>query len=135
MIGRLLGFDYGKTKIGIAVGQTITNTARPLTTLRVKQQGPDWQRINDLIEEWQPQALVVGIPYAKDNPMAEIADLALGFARQMERRFHLQVHLVDERLSSREARNLISRKQKNIEALDAIAAQLILETWLSEQQS
>lgn len=134
MIGRLLGFDYGTAKIGIAVGQTITGTARPLTTLRTKQQGPDWQGISDLIEEWQPQALVVGIPYAEESPMAKIAHLALRFARQLEGRFHLQVHLVDERLSSREARNLIYQKHKQIETLDAIAAQLILETWLNEQQ-
>ncbi len=134
MIDRLLGFDYGTAKIGIAVGQTITGTASPLATLRFKQQRPDWHGISELIKEWRPQALVVGIPYDSEHPTTEIARLALRFARQLEGRFHLQVHLVDERLSSREARNLITRKLKKIETLDAIAAQLILETWLSEQK-
>ncbi len=134
MIDRFLGFDYGTAKIGIAVGQTITGTASPLTTLRFKQQRPDWHGISELIKEWRPQALVVGIPYDSERPTTEIARLALRFARQLEGRFHLQVHLVDERLSSREARNLITRKLKKIETLDSIAAQLILETWLSEQK-
>lgn len=102
-------------------------------TLRAKRQQPDWQGISDLIDEWQPEALVVGVPYDKENPEAEMARRALRFARQLEGRFHRPVHLVDERLTSREAHNLIGKRPKKIELLDAIAAQLILETWLSEQ--
>ncbi len=129
----LLGFDYGPAKIGVAVGQTMTGTASPLETLRAIQQNPDWDGITRLISAWEPQELVVGLPFNMDDTEAEPADKARRFARQLEGRYHLKVHLVDERLTSIEAKNRLPRKPKNIEELDAIAAQLILETWLSEQ--
>lgn len=128
----LLGFDYGPAKIGIAVGQTQTGTASPLTTFRAVQQRPDWDRIAAVIAEWRPDALVVGLPYNMDDTEADPAPRARRFARQLEGRFRLPVHLADERLTSREARNRLSRPPKRIEELDAMAAALILETWLSE---
>ncbi len=133
-MGTLLGFDYGTAKIGIAVGQTLTATASPLETLRAIQQRPDWDSIARIIESWAPEALVVGIPYNMDDSEAEVAPHAHRFARQLEGRYHLPIHLVDERLTSRAARDGLGRRPKNIEELDAIAAQLILETFLSEQQ-
>ncbi|MCP3868965.1 MAG: Holliday junction resolvase RuvX [Gammaproteobacteria bacterium] len=132
-MGTLLGFDYGTAKIGIAVGQTLTGTASPLQTLRTVKNQPDWERIGQLIETWQPEALVVGLPFELNDEEAEIAGRVKRFSRQLNGRFHLQVHLVDERLTSREARNRAGNQLKHIEQLDAIAAKLILETWLSEQ--
>jgi len=129
----LLGFDYGPAKIGVAVGQTLTATANPLTTLRAVQQKPNWVEISKLIASWQPDALVVGLPYNMDDTEAEVAVRARRFARQLEGRYHLPVHLVDERLTSLEAKSQLRRRPKKIEALDAIAAKLILETWLSER--
>lgn len=128
----LLGFDFGPKKIGIAVGQTLTRTATALTTLRAVNDKPNWDGISQLIEKWQPGALVVGLPYNMDNSEAELADRAKRFARQLEGRYQLPAHLVDERLTSQEARTRIAGRIKNIEQLDAIAAKLILETWLSE---
>ena len=130
----LLGFDYGTAKIGVAVGQTLTGTATPLETLRTVRNKPDWQGIERLIETWQPAALVVGLPFQMDNKEAEIADRAKRFSRQLSGRYGLQVHLVDERLTSREARNQAGKHIKSIERLDAIAATLILETWLSDRK-
>ncbi len=127
----LLGFDYGTAKIGVAVGQTVTGTATPLTTLRAVQQRPDWQRIGGLIETWKPSALVVGLPSDIDGSETEITDRAKRFARQLEGRYHLAVHMIDERLTSMEARQRLQRQPKNFEELDAIAAGLILETWFS----
>lgn len=132
-MGTLLGFDYGTAKIGIAVGQTLTATATPLTTLRAINQKPNWDAISRLIEEWRPEALVVGLPLNMDDSDAQVADRARRFARQLEGRYRLPVHMADERLTSMEARRHFDRRPKNIEALDAVAAQLILETWLSEQ--
>ncbi len=129
----LLGFDYGPAKIGIAVGQTLTGTATPLTTLRAVKQKPDWGRIEHLIREWDPQALVVGLPFNMDDTEADPAPGARRFARQLEGRFRLPVHLADERLTSLEAKRTLGCKPKKIEQLDAIAAKLILETWLCEQ--
>jgi len=130
----LLGFDYGTAKIGVAVGQTLTGTATPLETLRAVRNKPDWQNIERLIETWQPEALVVGLPFQMDDKEAENADRAKRFSRQLSGRFGLQVHLVDERLTSREACNQAGKHVKRIEQLDAIAATLILETWLSDRK-
>lgn len=129
----LLGFDFGPAKIGVAVGQTLTGSASPLETLRAIQQRPDWDGISRLIKTWEPDALVVGIPYNMDDSEAEPAPRARRFARQLEGRYHLPVHLVDERLTSIEARRDYLPNPKRIEELDAIAAKLILETWLHEQ--
>ncbi len=132
----LLGFDYGPRKIGVAVGQTITGSASPLTTIRSHGERPDWSRIEDLIREWRPKAAVVGLPFNMDDSETALAPRARRFARQLQGRFGLEVHLVDERLTSLEARRQLGRTSasaKAIEAIDAMAAKLILETWLCEQ--
>ncbi len=128
----LLGFDYGPAKIGVAVGQTLTGTATPLTTLRAVKQRPDWAAIGRLIENWKPDRLVVGLPLNMDDSDAPVAPGARRFARQLEGRYRLPVTLVDERLTSRGAREAVGGRPKRIEELDALAAKLILETWLSE---
>lgn len=130
----LLGFDFGPRKIGIAVGQTLTRSATPLETLRARKRRPDWDGIGRLIAEWQPQALVVGIPYQMDDKEVEWAPRVHRFMRQLHGRYRLPVHGVDERLTSLDARSRIGRKAVSREAVDAMAAKLILEIWLSEQQ-
>ena len=130
----LLGFDYGSHKIGVAVGQPLTGTATPLTTLQPVKNRPDWEAIARLIDEWRPDALVVGLPVKLDDTPSEMQDAARRFARQLEGRFHLPVHLADERLTSREAwSRLGGRAMKDITRIDAMAAKLILETWLCGQ--
>ncbi|KOR30571.1 Holliday junction resolvase [Achromatium sp. WMS3] len=129
----LFGFDFGPKKIGIAVGQTITGSASPLTTIRSKNNRPDWQRISELITNWTPEAFVVGIPYDLDDTEMDWAPQVYRFSRQLAGRFRLPVYQVDERLTSKEARNLMGRAATSLEAIDAVAAALILETWLSEQ--
>jgi len=124
----LLGFDYGEVRIGVAVGQTLTGTATPLETVTVSNGKPDWTRIDQIIAEWQPHALVVGDPLHMDGtsqPMTEAAD---AFAAALARRYKLPVYRADERLSSWEAK----ARLKDTRNLDPIAAQAILETWLSE---
>jgi len=131
--GTLLGFDFGPRKIGVAVGQEVTATAAPLTTLRCRDDKPDWPRIEALIKEWHPDAAVVGLPFNMDDTETEIAPLARRFARQIQGRFGLPVHLVDERLTTIEARRLLGPKATTREVVDAMAAKLLLETWLSER--
>jgi putative Holliday junction resolvase len=131
--GTLIGFDFGPRKIGVAIGQSITATAAPLTTLRSHDDRPDWPRIEALIREWQPEAAVVGLPYNMDDTETAIAPLARRFARQIQGRFGLPVHLVDERLTTLEARQILGRKATSREVVDAMAAKLLLETWLSER--
>jgi putative Holliday junction resolvase len=130
--GTLLGFDYGTRKIGVAVGQTVTGTATALETLHLVNHKPDWKRIQDLINEWQPQALVVGMPLDVDDSETDATQPALRFSRQLEGRFHLKVYLADERYSSFEARDRLGQNPRLMENYDAVAAKLILETWLNE---
>ena len=125
----LLAFDFGLKRIGVAVGQSQTSSASPLTTVAVRKQQPDWNAIADLVDTWSPDALVVGLPLNMDGSEQEMTDRARKFSRQLEGRFGLNVHLVDERLSTREARTrLLDQGRKNSDA-DPVAAQVILEDW------
>lgn len=134
----VLGFDLGTIKIGIAVGQEITQTARPLTTLTRKQKRIDWDKIKDLIDQWQAQALIVGMPWNMDGSEQPMTVAAQRFARQLHGRFQLPVYLVDERLTSMAADSILkeqgyTQKTNRIEKMDEVAAQLIVETWLSDK--
>lgn len=139
--GAVLGFDYGRTRIGVAVGQTVTRTASPVTTLPAVNGQPDWDQVTALISEWQPAALVVGLPINMDGTPGETTEAAQRFARQLEGRYRLPVHLVDERLSSRAAEerladsHLPKKRRHDKRSVDAFAAQIILETWLNEPSS
>jgi len=128
----LLGFDFGTHKIGIAVGQTITKTASPLITLGRVKHKPDWESINKLIQEWTPDELIVGMPYEMSGNEAEIADKAKRFARQLHGRYQIPVHMIDEKLTSREAWTILGNEAaKDVTRVDSMAAALILETWFS----
>ena len=130
-----LGFDFGKIRIGVAVGQSITGTARPLKTIGCDNYRPDWEAIGGLIRTWHPTHLVVGLPLTMDGAQQEISDAARRFARQLAGRYGLPVHLVDERLSSAEARTFLREAGRRDEQVDPVAAKLILESWLAEQES
>ena len=127
----LLGFDFGKQRIGVAVGQSITGTATALCTLNARNQQPDWDRISELINDWRPDALIVGLPLHADGSDSEITTAARKFARQLEGRSRLPVHTMDERLSSHAAEQL-QRQHKTAAktGTDAIAAMIILQNWL-----
>ncbi len=130
----LLGFDYGSHKIGVAVGQTLTQSANPLTTLGNSRGKPDWPAIERILSEWQPDALVVGHPFEMTDREANNAEPAKRFARQLGGRYHLPVHLMDERLTTREAwLDLGSEANRDPTRVDAYAAKLILETWLRDR--
>ena len=132
-MGVLIGFDYGTHKIGVAVGQTLTATATALETLGLVNQQPNWRRIAQLLEEWHPEALVVGHPYEMTDREANNAPGAKRFARQLHGRFRLPVHMADERLTTREAwAQLGGAASRDPTRVDSLAAKLILETWLNE---
>nr|WP_207173503.1 Holliday junction resolvase RuvX [Halochromatium glycolicum] len=130
----MLGFDFGPRKIGVAVGQTLTATATALETIRAQGQRPDWKRIETIIREWQPSAVVLGLPFNMDGSEEDWSGSVRRFARQLQGRFGLEVHLVDERLSSLEARRQLGVGRDKLDnRVDAHAAKLILETWLADQ--
>ena len=123
-----LAFDYGERRIGVAVGQSQTRTAQALVTLVVRNGQVNWPAIAELVEQWQPQQLVVGLPVTDDGqPHSNAAPIAR-FARRLHGRFHLPVAFVDERLSSYAASEDPDTRRVG---LDAVAARLILETWLA----
>lgn len=129
----LLGFDFGPRKIGVAVGQTLTGTATALTTLRSRNNKPDWAGIECLVRDWQPDAAVLGLPINMRDVEESWVDQVHRFGRQLEGRFGLKIHLVDERLTSRLAREALGlRFDARDDRVDATAAKLILETWLTE---
>lgn len=133
----LLSFDFGMKRIGVAIGQTITKTARPLQTLAAKSGKPNWEELNRLIKKWQPDALVVGIPLNMDGSLQKISTNAQQFAEDLKLRFQLPVYEVDERLTTKDAREKLFAKG-GFKALqdgqvDQVAAQLILQNWFIEK--
>ena len=130
----VLGFDYGRSRIGVAVGQSITGTASAIETVKADQGKPDWSAIERLIKAWQPQRFVVGMPKNMDGSEHQLTAAITRFGNQLHGRFGLPVSYVDERLSSREAeRSLMpGRAKKDKGVIDRVAAQLILQTWLDQ---
>ena len=134
----ILAFDYGSKRIGIAVGQELTRTAQALVTLTNPQQRPDWQGIANLIKEWRPQLLVVGLPVNMDGSPQTATEAARSFGQELKTRYNLPVEWVDERLSSVEAEMQIKEtipakhRQRHKQDVDKLAAAIILQTWLNQ---
>ena len=140
--GTALCFDYGTRRTGVAVGQRLTGTARPLTTLDMPRGAPDWNAIDALLREWRPSQLVVGRPTRMDGTPVPLTQAAEDFARELGERFRLPVAMIDERLSSRAAETLL--REQRVEGrrgridkadVDRYAAALLLEDWLAQPAS
>lgn len=133
----LLGFDFGMKRIGVAIGQTVTQTARPLATLSAKAGEPNWQALEKLLKKWLPDALVVGIPLNMDGSNQAITFAAKNFADHLRSRYALPVFEIDERLTTKAAREEIftNRGFKALQdgQVDRVAAQLILQNWFAEK--
>ena len=135
-ISTVLGFDYGERRIGIAVGQTITGNASPLETITAVNQKPDWNKIEKIIKDWNPDLLIVGIPYYLDGSPSEMTQKAERFSRQLEGRFQIPVNTVNETLSSFEAEQELQKKSKisqhNKQEIDKMSAAIIVQSWLEQ---
>ncbi|HEY2145169.1 MAG TPA: Holliday junction resolvase RuvX [Steroidobacteraceae bacterium] len=136
----LLAFDFGLRRIGVACGDTVSRSASPLDAVAVGANGPRWEYIAALIRDWQPDMAVVGLPYNVDDSESAMTRAARDFAAELERRHALEVVLIDERYSSREAESrLKSERQSGLRRrrvakadVDAAAACVILERWFTE---
>lgn len=135
MSQRLLGFDFGRKRIGVASGQLVTATASALETVRVFRHGPDWQRISELVAQWQPQLMVLGVSRHADGTDSPLTPLIREFAEELNQRYGCTVEMIDEYLSSAEARMLLAEGGAATagDHLDALAAQLILQSWIDQQ--
>ena len=132
----VLGFDYGSKQIGVAVGQAVTGQARELCVLKAQNGVPDWQKVAQLLQEWQPDALVVGLPLNMDGSPSEMSARTEKFSRQLHGRFQIPVHTHDERLTTYAAKGeRMDRGQHHSNyrenPVDALAAALLLEGWLT----
>jgi putative holliday junction resolvase len=135
----VLAFDFGEKRIGVATGETVLGIAHPLTTIASEIRDVRFGAIEQLIAEWQPAQLVVGLPLHMDGTEHEMTQRCRRFARQLEGRFKLPVALVDERLTSEEAEDMLAeqgrRGRQHKHLIDQVAAQRILQAWLDQQQS
>jgi putative Holliday junction resolvase len=136
----VMAFDFGRRRIGVACGDTLSRTASPLTGIANSAAGPRWDIVDSLIRDWQPALLVVGLPYNADGSESGMSQTVRGFANELGQRYALPVRLIDERYSSLEAETRLKseresglRKRRVAKAdVDAAAACVILERWLVE---
>jgi putative Holliday junction resolvase len=127
---QILAFDFGTQHIGVAVGQTITKTSSPLTVLNVAHEGKDiWNTISSLIDEWKPDQLLVGQPLNMDGTPSDMMQKVDPFFKKLERISNIPCELVDERLTSFEAKQLMTVDLKN-DRVDDLAAKIFLDNWM-----
>ncbi|MFB6421680.1 MAG: Holliday junction resolvase RuvX [Candidatus Malihini olakiniferum] len=138
MVNRtIISFDFGTKSIGVAIGQDVTGTAQPLMAFKAKNGAPEWSKVKKMLEEWQPDLIVVGFPLNMDGTEQPLTERARKFANCLRIRFEKKVELQDERLSTVEARtDLFNRGgfyALNKGQIDANSAVIILESWFSLQ--
>ena len=136
---RVMAFDFGTRRIGVASGQEILGTGKPLTMLPARDGVPDWEQIGRLLKEWQPDRVLVGLPLNMDDTENDMCARARKFGKRLHGRFHVEVEMVDERLTSFEAKGDVmasgGSRDFGRDGVDDRAAVLILETWFHHQES
>ena len=130
----VLGFDFGTKYIGVAIGQTVTRNARPLTTIKLKNRHINWQTIDQLIKNWQPSILIVGIPCEMEGNTQYITLQTLKFFHALQTRYNLPIHKVDEHLSTWEAKKTLYLQKNNYSTnelidINATAAAILIQQW------
>lgn len=139
VIDMIMAFDFGIKNIGVAVGQKLTYSTQPVKVLKSKLGFPNWKTIDDIYHEWHPTILIVGLPLQMNGTEQPITILAKKFAKQLKKRFKTTVEMQDERFSTIEARSnylkytyFYFKKIKNNDQINAIAAAIILKSWLNK---
>lgn len=126
---QILAIDFGLKKVGLAIGNTLTKTSMPISTIFYKSKQELFNILEKHIIEWKPELIIIGNPLNMDQTESEMSKLAEKFSNQFSKKFNLAVELVDERLSSFEAKEFA--KDGN---LDAMAAKLILDSWMNNNE-
>ncbi|MAB53379.1 MULTISPECIES: Holliday junction resolvase RuvX [unclassified Marinobacter] len=136
---RVMAFDFGTRRIGVASGQEMLGIGKPLTMLPARDGVPDWEQIGRLLKEWQPDRVLVGLPLNMDDTENDMCARARKFGKRLHGRFHVEVEMVDERLTSFEAKGDVmasgGSRDFGRDGVDDRAAVLILETWFHQQES
>ena len=129
----ILAFDFGLKRTGVALGNTLTGGARPLTTIETAENAIRFARIEALLAEWQPDFLVVGVPFDQNGGETPLARRARRFGQQLGGRYGLPVKFVDERYTSAVVEDAMRPGRGDKAAVDAAAAAVILQAWLDQQ--
>lgn len=132
-----LAFDFGLRSIGIAFGQSLTGTAKPLPPLKAQDGIPNWNHIEQIINEWRPAILIIGLPLNMDDSESELSRLARKFGNRLHGRFNIAIEFMDERLSSFDVKQRAKAQghkgDYKKDPVDSLAAQLILEDWFRQR--
>ena len=135
-VATVLAFDFGTRRIGMAIGNTLTGSARELSTIDEPRAEQRWNAIAKVVAEWQPQILVVGLPVHADGTPHAMTARAAAFAQRLRTTFALPVETADERHTTQAAQAEVVEAcggRTAREARDAVAARLILQGWLDER--
>ena len=130
--GVVMSFDYGLRNIGIAIGQSITKSASTFYAIKAKEGVPDWIKLDSIIDEWEPSLFIVGDPFNMDGTKSEFQKKIAKFSAELKKRYEIELHMIDERLTSKEAKERIKDKADGIKDSankHSISAQIILEDW------
>ncbi len=135
----VLAFDFGTKSIGLAVGQEVTGTAAPLAALKARDGVPNWDVLKNIIEQWQPDLALVGLPLNMDGTEQDVTQRAKTFANRIHGRFGLKVETWDERLTTVDARSMLFElggyKKLNKDKVDSVSACVIFTSWAENQFS
>ena len=126
---QILAIDFGLKKVGLAIGNTLTKTSMPISTIFYKSKQELFNLLEKHVIEWKPEFIIIGNPLNMDQTESEMSKLAEKFSTQFSKKFNLAVELVDERLSSFEAKEFAKD-----DSLDAMAAKLILDSWMNNNE-
>ena len=130
--GVVMAFDYGLRNIGIAIGQNITKSASTFYAIKAKEGVPDWVKLDSIIEEWEPGLIIVGDPFNMDGTKSEFQKKIAKFSTELKNRYEIELQMIDERLTTKEAKERIQDKPDGIKDSankHSISAQIILEDW------
>ena len=124
---QIIAFDYGEKKIGVAVGQTSTNTSSPLQIIFNKDNKTNWISISSLLDEWKPDLILLGKPLNMDGSESEIMKKVDKFYKELKSIYDTDIEFVDERLTTFEAREIL--KDEKYDNVDAHAAKILIDNW------
>ena len=134
--GNIIGFDFGQKRIGVAIGNNISKSAQALITIESASNNQKFEAIQKIMDEWQPVSIVVGVPFNVDGSEHKVTNLCKKFAKQLEQKYALPIHLIDERYTSIEASYEIQDKKIDLKKkkllIDQIAAKIILQSYLDQ---
>ena len=139
MVETYLGFDVGTKRIGVAIANSLTFEASPLDFIKHHKDGSyNWEDFDRLMGQYDLTSAIVGLPKTEDNQDQEMTFIAKSFARKLNERYQIPVHLIDEHLSSIEAKKTLKYNHDHENSdrgeVDKYAAKLILQTWLNENR-